>query len=485
MAEPTSSPAAADGAAAVPEPLVYRPLVLQAIIGFGIAALYAAVVLLGLVVALVAGSPWMMPVWTLLFPLAGVLLSLIARARIRTSEGTLAGSSLAGWGIALSAVFALIYLAHSGAVYLALRNQAGTFTDQWFKKLTEGDTETAFRWTIAPATRPAEGEGMRGRLEIAFNTPDEMSRKGMFSRFQQSDPVRYLRRAGSDADIRYQGMKSWDYLHGGYQVRQTYRVTTPEISFDLLVPVQEHRGPQGRQWQVLLDDSSGGGVQFARQPVLTPLGEQVQALQGEAQKFTDTWIEGIQKGRPEQAYLATRALSERQGLESAYHRGLSALPASAIGTAGGGMPALMDALARLGASREARLPGYADFTQGGLLAPKTEKFWPTGEAQAKVFDEVRSLFRRPEYGIAQALERDPYARTLEWSREQDRIQVRQDVRILLPARIQVEGVLLLECDAGALGSGSPPQWRVAGLELIRARALASPSPQRVPDVQQP
>src|SRR5690348_7426840 len=73
--------------AEAPEP--YQPLSLLAIAGFVLCLLYALVVIGGGVVALINHTPWLLPLWTLLLPVAGVTLALVARGRIQTSEGTL------------------------------------------------------------------------------------------------------------------------------------------------------------------------------------------------------------------------------------------------------------------------------------------------------------------------------------------------------------------------------------------------------------
>src|SRR5262245_59325202 len=70
---------------AAPAEQAYRPLSVLALIGFGLAALYAAVaVLLGLV-AFLSGRPLLMGGWTLLFPLVAAALCLVARAQVRRS----------------------------------------------------------------------------------------------------------------------------------------------------------------------------------------------------------------------------------------------------------------------------------------------------------------------------------------------------------------------------------------------------------------
>src|SRR2546423_9588152 len=78
--------------------LPYRPLSGLAVAGFALAAVYAFLVLAGGALALSRGSPWLMPAWTAVVPVAALVLCALARQRIRAAEGTLAGNSLTSWG---------------------------------------------------------------------------------------------------------------------------------------------------------------------------------------------------------------------------------------------------------------------------------------------------------------------------------------------------------------------------------------------------
>src|SRR5438094_859508 len=83
-------------------------------------------------------------------PVAAVLCCWIARGQIQRSEGTLSGSALAGWGIGLTLVFGLNYLAYYASTTFAIRQQAREFTREWLEMLKQGKVDEAFLRMIPP-----------------------------------------------------------------------------------------------------------------------------------------------------------------------------------------------------------------------------------------------------------------------------------------------------------------------------------------------
>src|SRR5262249_31014972 len=86
-----------------PEPVdapdqTYRALSVLALGGFSVSALYAVITLLLGVVALISRKPMTALGATLVVPVTAFLVCLLARFRIKSSEGTLAGGALASWG---------------------------------------------------------------------------------------------------------------------------------------------------------------------------------------------------------------------------------------------------------------------------------------------------------------------------------------------------------------------------------------------------
>jgi hypothetical protein len=443
------------------EALVYRPISVQAIVALAIAGLYGVVVLLGFLAATLAGSPWQMSAWTLLVPFLAVVLALTARARIRSSEGTLAGTALTGWGATLAVIFALIYISHATATYLVLRHQSDTFTRQWFDKLAAGDIDGAYRLQLPPDSRPSdEGAALRAQLENRFNVPRGGS-KGEFTAFQQLDAVRLLLRAGDEADIVFRGITESDYVLNVQRLVLKYRVTTPEASFDLSAELRGVKSPskqlQGRQWYL-----SANQIQNMS---WTPRGTNLLAVHRQAYEVAQAWQNALLNGRVVEAYLATRPPVERQ--DRAYRSAYGSLPGL---MAGGGLPALAGGLAFLEAAPTLCLPGYKSQWINDLIQIDPRRFWPADEKmqeQARTF--VLALLEHPEamYGMVLV---DPVKFPLQTS-DKGRPLFRQDVRFVFGRMYMIDGYFVLECDEKALDTGSASDWQVKSLELLRFREI--------------
>src|SRR5438067_958767 len=90
----------------------YRPLSGLALAGLALAVLYSLVVVVGGLMSFRGTDPFLLPAWTALLPLAAVALGWVARRRVQTSEGALAGAALATWGIGLALGVGLSYWAY-------------------------------------------------------------------------------------------------------------------------------------------------------------------------------------------------------------------------------------------------------------------------------------------------------------------------------------------------------------------------------------
>src|SRR5262245_26915993 len=119
-----------------PEP--YQPLSLLAMAGFGLAVVYCLVVVIGAAVALFSRTPWLMPYWTFLLPLAALVVCWAARTRIFNSEGTLSGIGFTTWGSRLAIVVGLTYGVYYGFTFLAVRFQAIDCVDRFIVQLQQG-----------------------------------------------------------------------------------------------------------------------------------------------------------------------------------------------------------------------------------------------------------------------------------------------------------------------------------------------------------
>src|SRR5262249_61766705 len=131
----------------------YRALSVLALGGWGVWALYAVIALLLGLVALLSRKPMPALGATLVVPVTAFLVCLLARFRIKSSEGTLAGGALANWGAILSLVVCLGYAAYSFGVYFALKQQSEAFANEWLDLLRQGQTGRAAWRTLPPRPR--------------------------------------------------------------------------------------------------------------------------------------------------------------------------------------------------------------------------------------------------------------------------------------------------------------------------------------------
>src|SRR5437016_812934 len=104
--------------------VVYRPLSSAAVAGFGIAALYSVVIVLGGVVSWIGGTPWLVGGWSVLFPVVAAGLCLAGWFTVQTSEGTRTGKSLAVWGLTLALVTSVGYWSYYAVTYFFIRRDA-------------------------------------------------------------------------------------------------------------------------------------------------------------------------------------------------------------------------------------------------------------------------------------------------------------------------------------------------------------------------
>ena len=163
----------------------YQPLSLLALAGFGLAVVYALVVVIGAAVALFGRIPWLMPSWTYLLPIAALILCGAARMRIRDSEGTMSGMAFTTWGLRLAVIVGLTYAAYNGATFFAVRGQAVDCADTFFEYLKRGELEQAYLFSMGIPAKDVDKAELRNMLESRFNTPKGPSGSvGDFSRFQ-------------------------------------------------------------------------------------------------------------------------------------------------------------------------------------------------------------------------------------------------------------------------------------------------------------
>jgi hypothetical protein len=287
------------------EPLAYQPLAALAVAGFAVSVLFAGIVTVGGVMALVRGQPFLLENWTLLLPLAGILLSYLGQVQIRQSEGTRAGQKLAQWGLMLSLVFGLGYFVYGLGTGLAIRQQAHAFLmeagpDSGFfphlSKSNESPKELyiAFLLTLAPADRVHSAVDDPGLMQKYYNRPESGGEPGPLFNFMQDRLVR-LFRCGSPSEIKVEalGVREWRYDKGGYVVRRYIRISNEEGDSEAVVSVKSIEGGEGetRRWSV---DMKNSGIEKSE---LNALGKTMERLRFMARIFVEKKAADVNKAK--------------------------------------------------------------------------------------------------------------------------------------------------------------------------------------------
>jgi hypothetical protein len=435
------------------------------LLGWAGLSLLGLLTLLGVggLVAYSSSNPWLLPGWTILLPLVAGVLAWLARGRIRDSEGTLGGATLAGWGLGLSLFFGLTYVAYYAGAYVAVRQQAESFSRRWIELIAQGKLPEAFVLTIPARDRPAEPT--REMLELrTMAAPASPLGPSGYAQFCQMDYVRALERGGPGTVIRPLGVVEWTYKSGRPQVMSRYHVDTDVAGFDILVTAlgSDNRPGEGgaRQWDVVLQSS---GRPRDTELTLTPKGERMMQSFNHAGQIASTWLSLVGRHAWDQAYLDTLPPDQRDRAHQAREACDPAFAAAAGLGALAGQPAARDYLV-----------GRAALFGGDLVRADPSAFWAPNEKLRKEAPErVRAAFRLA--GPAQANFEVRISRMPLWERDGDRFRFLCDSQVTLPPTAPgapsyvVEGQLEVEGEAAPDAFPTPGAWRVRRLDLLRAR----------------
>jgi hypothetical protein len=441
---------------------IRNPLGLLRFAALALAVFYAVPVGVGGLIAFPSHTPWLLPLWTLLFPLFAAGCGLAARLRIQASEDTLTGKSLALWAVGLSLFFALCYTAFYAATYLAIRQQAVMFTDDWIDILQKGDLERGFALTIPPSNRGGEDKVSRMDLELKHNTGGDENPL-TFSNFGQKPYVRLLR-GSTKANVELVAVRTWGFEAGGYKVQLGYRISTPYWSFPLELTaqgVESAKGEyKGRRWYVNPEQSY-----LPRDSVaLTPEGKQLMTLAESGRLYAEDWTKRLWR---DETLVWHEALAAEERTEDARLQACAAVAGPAL---------------RAGQKKRTA------FLQGEMVKAGAESFWvPNNRIRKSLVDEMKNLFALgSDKGSDKKLTfhlRD--TRQMPWplfSEENGRLTFRYDAEALMtlpieastpegpkmiPTPVRLGLQVVASCPAKAL-QGGEPEWRVESFELIRA-----------------
>lgn len=356
--------------------------------GLGVVVL-AVILGLGGLVAYSSSSPWLALEgvgWLLL--MAAVLSCWMARSRIASAEGTLAGASLANWGLALSLFFGLNYGAYLASNSFATHGQARAVADEFIRLIQDTDDPDsllkAFVLTLPAAQRPASD--LRRSVEIEHNvTVDGTGRTGgSFSTFCNSGFV-HLLRAGPSR-VSFARSEGSTFERGGYEVNLVYSIDNLLGTAELKVATFGQESPgnpgTGRQWQIQPNQTNI--ISGARNSAEGRGYEESMTI---AREQVTEWINKVRMGDISGAYLDTvpEPVRRRQ-----FGAAVLTSP-TMIGAAG--LP-LVGALGITPEILRDFSEGRARFRTGALVEADPRVFFAPTEASRKVMiDEVRKLFQ--------------------------------------------------------------------------------------------
>jgi hypothetical protein len=336
----------------------------------------------GALIALWTRAPLLLPPWLLLVAAAAILLAWIARVQIKNAEGTLGGQWAANWALTLCVVVAPLYAAYYAATYFAITTMADDFNRRWLQLLSKGEADAAYWWTIAAGQRPQESQRERERLEATHNQADSIAGFGRVTAFRRSELVRLLGNAGPDATIDLVAVNNWNFEQGGYRVEATYRISSEQGNFQVMVATQGVTAStgelRGRQWHIV--EGSTGRLRDVP-VVLNEVGAARLQATLLGQRYLADLLGRLGQEQFETAFEASLSADDRQALVAAQERVL------AVGLVAGPMPAGDPATRRVLGARQA-------WFDGGRI--DAAKFWANSRFKAAIIAAAR---RAPNQGV--------------------------------------------------------------------------------------
>jgi hypothetical protein len=438
-----------------------RPARIAVISGAGLAGM---MVLLGVggLLAFSGSHPWRMAGVTWLVVGSALLISWLAWARIRESEGALSGLALARWGVGLSLGFGAFYGVYLLGNTLAVNSQAGACTDEYLELLRQGELPRAFLLTLKPGARPMETnpDQLRKAIEIEFNTPTNPRDPGLYNAFEFADHVQFLRLSGKDARFK-RIATAGELTPTGYEMLVTYEVEGVVGTFELTLRARGETSGGRRTWNVM----------FPAAPITrkswTQLGTALDNALRAGSVLTRNWTGRLQAGQADLAYLDTVPPAERDRLSQAWAVS-QPLVGAAAGFGPGAFPPDPSAVA---AFRKGRADFFKRVVDVSALEEADSK---DPRLQKRALDEVRGLISGDP---APGLQIDPMLiLSLPLvNRDGDRVRLEFPVRLInmVPDPATKGQALMIETRIVVEGPSSDKplpssEYRIASLRVLRA-----------------
>lgn len=436
----------------------YQSLSLLAVFSLVLGGIFGLFVVLGSLIAFTGTTPFLLPVWAVVFPLLALITGWMALAQIRDSAGVMTGSRFAWIGINIALVTGLLYFTYYMANNLAVRQQASEFVQTYFESIAKDPPEKAFLYTITPSQRPQHSDPVRLRafVESTYNVAQDPGQPGPFTRYQYEPYFRLLSNSGGKFEATLLKANLPDFAEGGYVVPVTYQVKTETAEMIIDLQVQSATTNRGREWFLKPVGVNTRKMDLLPEGIKQEL--QAKAAYGVAEKFTRA-LTRIKPGSfaadPdfETAFkytVAGKAIvdAKKPDLKEALAQGVKTYFGPLDQNPGRFIPAPGDKF-------------YSDTTiKAGLLAELTKAITPGSDFSPYV---PNWIVLGSEGKLPRIVDKDGVTR------------FEIDVGFNFVPRTNLNGRLILETVKGAAPE-DPNSWRVVNLDLQRGK-IASKSPE--------
>lgn len=284
---------------AAPVTDAYRPVSLLAIIGLALGLASNAVFFFDNIGAL------------LLLSLPALFVSILAKHRVRKSEGTLAGGTVATAGIILSLISSLgWYTSHLTQQWVLSRESRRFLENEWFVKLQQNKIADAFLDAVEPQYRiqPKDLQQLRNHYAARGES--------RYDEFRTNPLIQMLLRQGSQVQWQHRRLEDWSYSLGTYTVKHRYHVTSPELEGEVLLTVKSTKAKDAkssaRVWQY--EGWDDAGIQF------TAYGQELGRAIAQARDRLQTWVRHVSSSEWDEALAITELSPEQKPREVAVLR---------------------------------------------------------------------------------------------------------------------------------------------------------------------
>jgi hypothetical protein len=237
--------------------------------GVGLLVWAVALGLIGLIIS-ASSEAWALGLWFWVPVGASLVLCLLGWAFIANSEGTVTGEWYARWGIFLSLFFGMIYVAYLFAISLATAAQARAAANEFVAKLKEGNEAEAYMLTTRPSAR-----GSNPRTQAEAENAQGGPQAGPYTLFCTSDFARLFGVSGGEATLTETHYEVLPPRGNQVAVRLGYRVRTRYHEFDMALTLASEEVTvdrvRQRRWFVVFRPPTARTPEDAVSPQVTDI----------------------------------------------------------------------------------------------------------------------------------------------------------------------------------------------------------------------